>query len=248
MRIIGLILTLVVSLSADLMYEMTTNSEGMIGMSISSHMTVYVKGDCSRTEITRKMPMVGEKTEVSITRFDKGIIWTLDTKNKQYFEEKIGDDSALINAEPEKTTATVPEVKVEKTGKTKEILGVKCEEVIISIIIKSEDGDMNLIQDQWITKDIAGYGEIMKYTSRLGNAGPSASAGMAMNLDQESFVELQNKINGIDGLALEYEIKMTMMNDEMPITSKMHAIMTKIDVKPISDKVFEIPAGYSQGE
>jgi hypothetical protein len=43
-------------------------------------------------------------------------------------------------------------------------------------------------------------------------------------------------------------MEMTMGAEGMSFSFLTHSEVTKIETKPISDKVFEIPAGYSQRE
>jgi hypothetical protein len=239
-----LILSLGLFLYADVMYEMTTTSKGMMGMGGESTVRVYVKGDRSRTETTSEGMMGGEVTNITITRLDKNVIWTLDNENKQYAEIEIGE---FMKVEEEETEETVPEIKIEKTGKTKEILGKTCEEVIVSMDIKSDEGSMTMTQTMWVTTDITGYEELKEFNKKFGGNGSGQSMA-SMTKDKKSYNEFQEKISEVEGFPLELEMEFSMGAEIMPFSMRTHSTVTKIDTKPISDKVFEIPEGYSLEE
>ncbi len=233
-------------LYGDVMYEMSTTTEGMMGMGCGeTTMSVFIKGDCSRTEMTSTGPMAGEQT-IIITRLDKGVIWTLDTDNEQYSEMKLGEETEEVEGE-EETSGTMPEITVKKTGKKKVLLGKECEEVVVSMKIEDEQGDMSFTQIMWNTKDIPGYEEIMEFNKKMTEMGIKSSKS-SMMANKKSFEEFQKKIGEIEGFPLELDMDMTMGSTGMSFSMKTHSVVTKIDAKPINNKVFEIPAGYTLKE
>lgn len=242
-----LVLFLGFFLYGDVMYDMSTTTEGMMGMGGGeTTMSVFIKGDRSRTEMTSTSPMAGEQTSVIITRLDKGVIWTLDIDNEQYSEMKLGGEIEGITGE-EEALDKVPKITVERTGKKKVVLGKECEEVVVSMKVEDEQGDMSFTQTMWITKDIQCYEEIMEFNKKMTEMGmKSSNTGMMAN--RKSFEEFQEKIGEIRGFPLEVDMDITMGGTGMSFSMKTHSVVTKIDAKPINNKVFEIPAGYSLKE
>ncbi len=244
-----LILILCVSLFGDVMYEMVTSTEGMMGMGGETKTSVYIKDDYQRTEMVSEDQMQGETKSVLITRFDKGVIWTLDPENKEYSEIKFDEGLGVEKAEEgegEREFAA-PEITVERTGKKKVLLDKECEEVIVSMKVDDDEGSMNFTQAMWVTKDIAGYKEISDFSKRMTELGFTTSSQRMMR-DQKSAEEFQKKIQDIGGFPLEFTMEIHMGTEEMQFSMKMHTMVTKVDKKPISQKLFEIPEGYALKE
>ncbi|MGB3340987.1 MAG: DUF4412 domain-containing protein [bacterium] len=233
-------------LYGDVMYEMSTTTEGMMGMGGGeTTISVFIKGDCSRTKMTSTGPMAGQQI-ITITRLDKGVIWTLDMDNEQYSEMKLGEETEEVEGE-EETSAAMPEITVEKTGKKKVLLGKECEEVVVSMKVEDAEGSMNFTQTMWNTKDVTGYEEITEFNKKMTEKGMKSSKS-SMMADKKSFDDFQNKINEIEGFPLELDLEMTMASEQMSFSMKTNTVVTKIDNKPINQKVFEIPVGYSLKE
>lgn len=231
----------------DVMYEMITTSEGMMGMGGESMMRVFVKGDYLRTETTSKSPMTGETTDITIIRLDKRAIWKLDPEEKEYTETKIERLEELKQqASPEEEVKVeTPEIKVDKTGEKKKILNKDCEKIVISMDATSEEGVMTFTQTMWVTKEIPGFHEITNFNKKMSDLGISQSSATMMGGHKESYEELQKKTSDIEGFPLELDLDMTMGAEEMMFSINMHSIVTNFDTKPIDNKVFEIPAGYT---
>lgn len=244
--LIILIFLLGVFLYGDVMYETFTKTEDMMGIDGSEIMSrMFIKGDYSRMEATSKSAMAGEVTSTVIVRFDTGVMWVLDSDNKQYSEIKLGE---ATEPEIEKEDKEETEIVVEKTGKKKVILEKECEEVVVSMKIESDDGNMNFTQTLWVTKDIPCYEEINDFTKKLIEKGVKSSSADILGGNQKSFEEFQKKIQEVEGFPLEHDMEMTVSSEEMSFSLKTHSTVTKIDDKPIDQKVFEIPEGYSLKE
>lgn len=245
-----LILIFCVSLFGDVMYEMVTTTEGMMGMAGGETKTsVYIKNDYQRTEMISEDQMQGETKTVLITRFDKGVIWTLDPANKEYSEIKLDEGLSVEEAEKgegEREFAT-PAITVERTGKKKVLLDKECDEVIVSMMVDDEEGSMNFTQAMWVTKDIAGYKEISDFSKRMTELGFTTSS-QGMMRDQKSAEEFQKKLQDIEGFPLEFTMEINLGAEEMQFSMKMHTMVTKVDNKPMSQKLFEIPEGYTLKE
>jgi len=234
-------------LYGDVMYEMMTTTEGLMGMGGGETLiSVFIKDDCSRTEMVMRDSMVSEMKNVFITRLDKGVIWTLDMDNEQYSEMKLGEETEKVEGE-EETSAAMPEITIEKTGKKKVLLGKECEEVVVSMKVEDAEGSMNFTQTMWNTKDITEYKEITEFNKKMTEMGMKSSKS-GMMADKKSFEEFQKKIDKIEGFPLELDLEVTMASEQMSFSMKTNTVVTKIDNKPINQKVFEIPAGYSLKE
>ncbi len=237
-----------ISLFGDVMYEMVTTTEGMMGMGGGETKTrVFIKNDLQRTEIASEDQVRGETRSILITRFDKGVMWTLDPENKQYSELKFGENLGTGKAEhgEEARELVLPEIKVETTGKKKVLLNKECEEVVVSMKVEDDEGSMEFAQTMWVTKDIPGYKEISDISEKMTELGLKSSQ-QGMMEDQKFAEEFQKKIQDIEGFPLEFAMEITMGTEEMSFSIKTHSLVTKVDKKPISQKIFEIPAGYTR--
>ncbi len=240
-------------LYGDVMYEMVTTTEEMMGAGGGeTKTTIFIKDDYQRTEITSINPMGEETKNILITRLDKGVMWALDTRNKKYTEIKLGvapkvEEEKEFEEEIEEKEPEVPDIKVERTGKKKVVLNKECEEVVVSMKVDSDEGSVNFTQTMWVTDDIPGYKEINAFTKRMTEMGV-ASSQRIMAGDKESYEAFQKKIQDIEGFPLEFTMEMEMGTGEMSFSMKTQNIITKIDDKPISQKVFEIPEGFSLKE
>jgi hypothetical protein len=232
-------------LHADVMYEMTSTTEGMMGMKGETQMRVFVKGDRSLTEMTAENPMMGSMSDTKIIRLDKGIIWSIDHENKEY-TQYIMEEMAGEPEESEAPAMEMPDVKVVRTGNTKKILNKDCEEIIVTMETAGEEGSATFRQTMWVTKDVPGYKEIQEFQKHMSESKLGSSAMMGPN--KKNYEEFQNKISEIEGFPLEMVMEMIMGGEGMSFTMTTRSEVTKIETTPINDKVFEIPAGYSSKE
>jgi hypothetical protein len=228
------------------MYEMVSTSEGMMGMKGETNMRIFVKGDRSLTEMTAESPMAGTMTDIKIIRLDKGVIWSIDHEKKEYAEHSITD----MDIEPE--TGEEQEMppanfKVVRTGEKKKILNKDCEEVIVTMDAEDEEGTMALKQTMWVTTEMAGYQEIQKFQQQMSGSDFAASSAM-MGGNKKSYEDFKKKISEIEGFPLEITMEMAVGAEGMSFSFVTHSEVTKIETKPINDKVFEIPTGYSLRE
>lgn len=229
------------------MYEMVSTSEGMMGMKGETNMRIFVKGDRSLTEMTAENPMAGTMTDTKIIRLDKGVIWSLDHENKEYSEHSMAEMSQEPGAVEAEAETPTPNLQVVRTGETKKILNKNCEEVIVTMDVEGEEGTMALKQTMWVTKDVPGYKEIQKFQQQMSESDFTSSSAM-MGGNKKSYEDFQKQISDIEGFPLEITMEMTMGAEGMSFSFQTYSEVTKIETKPINDKVFEIPAGYSLSE
>ncbi len=232
-------------LYADVMYEMTSTTEGMMGMKGETQMRVFVKGDRSLTEMTAEDEKAGDMSDVKIIRLDKGVIWSIDHENKEYSQYTM-EEMAGEPQESEEPEMEMPEVKVVRTGNTKKILNKDCEEVIVTMETAGDEGSATFKQTMWVTKDVPGYKEIQDFQKHMSESGLGSSGMMGAN--KKNYEDFKEKISEIEGFPLEIVMEMIMGGGVMSFTMTTRSEVTKIETKPINDKVFEIPAGYSLKE
>lgn len=250
MKIHRLLLILIFGLFlyGDVMYEMLTTTEGMMGMGSSeATIRVFIKGDYSRTETTAKSPMTGEITSTTITRLDKKLVWILNDENKEYSELDLPSKIEPAEVADTSILGLMPEIKVERSGEKKKILEKECEKIIVTMNIKSEDeqGNIGMTQTMWVSRNIPGLKEINAFNKKLTEFTGGISQSAMMGINKKSMDEFQKKIGEIEGFPLELELNMTMGNG---MTIKTYSTVTNISIVPISQKVFEIPEGYVPSE
>lgn len=240
-----LFLSIGLFLYGDVMYEMNTTTEGMLGMGATETTTsIYIKGDRRRKESTTKNPVTGEVSTITITRLDKKLTWTLYMDQQQYSETKLGEQMKLEEETEGKTEAKFPEIKVERTEKKKEILEKMCEEVIISMNVANDEDNLIITQTMWLTQDIVGYEEIQGFNKKFTEVSSDQILSSTMEMNTKSFEEFQKNIGEIEGFPLEMELNIQMGTEAMPFSMKSHSTVTKIETTPIHEKVFEIPEGF----
>lgn len=224
---------------ADVMYEMETRSEGVMALNAATA-TVrnFIKGDRMRTEIKSESPLLGHIEKTIITRLDKGILWILDNDKKEFFTEQL---NGVILESPVDTIDIPPEIKVEEYEITKEILKILCKKYVISLDVKSDDGNMHITQTMWIGKDFPGYSEIMSFNRRLQE---NIIEFNVQGVDNRLLREFQKKVQNINGFPMELELNFNMGMEDTMMAIKTVSVVKKISTVPISDKVFEIPDGY----
>jgi hypothetical protein len=248
MKIFSVLLILVFTpcLYSDVMYEMTTTTSGFMGMGGSeTQAIVFIKGNWSRREATSTDPLTGEMTSITITRLDDGVIWHLDIENEEYTEEKIALEPDSLNGDT--AGISLPEISVEHTGNKKVLLKKDCEEVIVTMKVKSEEKDIDYVQTMWVTVDIPGYDEITEFNRRRSEMVLAPSSGI-VGLDESSYEAFQKEVSAIDGFPLECLISMVMGVEEMAIEVNIHSTVSKIEQVPINERVFQIPVGFKRKE
>ncbi len=224
----------------DVMYEMETRTSGKLS-AVEQITTTrnFIKGDRMRTEIKSCSPGMDNLTFVSITRFDKGIVWFLNTDKKEYMEIRLVDEGSVqVSGD---TINTIPELKIEKSGESKEILNIKCEKYFLSIDINSGNEKTKITQTMWIGNNFPGYTEIKRFNKRILESNYGTDNSGATN---QLIEKLRRKISEIDGFPLELEIILKIKSENEEVEMKTSSIIKKISTVPISDRVFEIPDGY----
>ncbi len=240
-------------LSADVMYEKTvttaTTSELVQGTEI--HHRVFIKGDAARVERSILHPEHGEITQVMIYRFDRGVVWNLDMDNRQYAETVLTDTVRDIETAPgPQPLMDDPEITVTETGNTKTIVGKTCEEVIISMAELSDSMKIEVTVTMWVTQELDSCEELIAFNQKRGEVDDLLSCPFPAGASREQTTAalLPIEMNAVKGFPLQVSDQMTMTFGDMSMCMKTESVFTKLDDKPISQLVFEIPYGFTLRE
>ncbi len=238
--IIPLIFLLAIS-HADVLYEMITDYDGVLGIT-NGQMTIqmFVKGDKSRAIIS--IDNDGEIiNSVSIIRFDLNKFWLLDEQSKEYEEILLSDTL------PGRTTDTLalPEITVKKTGDKKNLLEFECEKIIVSMQDTADGAFFNFTETLWVSNEVPCYDELKNFTDKLTEQGLGL-ASASSNGDEKALREFQRKINEIDGFPLEFSLDVRVGLEEIDFSMNTVSTVTRLEEVPIHDRVFELPEGFTQ--
>ncbi len=249
LKSIIIFLFLAILLHADIMYEMTTNTTGMMGMGDSeTFMRIFIKGDRSRTEVKSTSTTLGELANTYIMRLDKSVMWTLDDANKKFMETSLkftADDNPAVKPE---STLIKPDVKIEFTGETKKILDHDCKKINVKLKLNGDANNFDLTQTMWMAESLPGVDELKAYNKKLIEVGGGMMQSAPVGIDKKALEEFMNKTNEINGFPLEIEFSMSINVEEMVMEVKTSSVVTKFSVVPISNKVFDLPEGYAPYE
>jgi hypothetical protein len=164
--------------SADLTVKEKTYARAFLGMwSSTGEEVTYVKGDMMRNEsqtekkgMTPGKPIDDPPPAVSIIRLDKGVIWYLNLMDKTYMERPL---------EPEHDPNSdayhfgLKDMKVTRTEKTKEIMGLKCTATKVTVAFETSLGDEgeNLVQTVdlvfWMTSEAKALDDLRKFWENM---------------------------------------------------------------------------------
>ena len=244
-RSLALFFCLAACLYADVMYEMTTTTTGMAGMADNeSTMRIFIKKDCSRTEVTAKSEAIGTLSNTYIIRLDKKVIWMFDDVNKKYTEIAIGTtaDSEFSSFD---SSAPKPAINVETTDERKIIMEQECKKIAVSMKLNNPGSNVNFLQELWVVDSFPGVDEIKTFNKKLIEIGGGMMQTEEIGVDSRQLKQFVTEINNIEGFPLEIEFDVSIDVEEMKMEMKTKSTVTKISVVPISDKVFEIPEGYT---
>jgi hypothetical protein len=135
----------------DATIEQTLKTSGVKGIGAAEGALVQrYQGDKKWESLSTKFTgaflsrLAGQTENVVITRVDKGVLWTLEPKERTWREEPL----ALPKLEPQKkkeekekptVRITRSEFSVKKTGAKETVNGFPCEEYLITWLLETED-------------------------------------------------------------------------------------------------------------
>ena len=207
---------------ADLTVKEQTQMSGMMGMlSSKGAETTYIKGEKMRTESHTEMggAMAGmmqgaggsQVADVlTITRLDKGVVWFVNHEDSTYVEMPLKGGAADSLGQ-----VKVKDVKVTKTGRTKEIVGYKCEgvDVTIELEIAMSEGEDAMVQTHtvttlfWMRPEVKDLEELRYFWDQMVDVAKVSQQGSPM---AEAMGPLFAKVKEIQGVPLGMD--MTMAN------------------------------------
>lgn len=196
----------ILSFGAQAQFEGIIEFEKNVG-SVNVNYRYFVKGDHIRIE---EVAEDGAVEGIQLIDLSKKTMYAISPEQKLYMEA------------PNRRPAEPFEVEVERTGKTKEINGIKCKEIIVSSTIK----DRKIIY--WVAK-----GEYDFFMPML----------IALNRKENQSLFFQ-KIKEIDGffpmLSQEYILSTNRLVSELKTT--------EVKSKTNEANIFEIPSDYTKFE
>lgn len=237
----GICLTALIStagiMAADVTVRSTIESKGMVGlMNMAGTQEVMVSGDMKKDATSLKMTnkvakfLGGGKPQdkIEIIRVDKELFWDINVKDKKYTEKTFAEvkaemEKALADAQkekdenlkkhPEDTVQFKMDVKVEKTGKTQQIIGYTAHETVVTVNAYGEDkesgekGTFTIVFDLWVAKDVPGMEAMtafdQAYAQKFGLSGQGQdavnSALISYGIDPE---EMYDKMGDLEGMPL----------------------------------------------
>lgn len=196
----------IVSLGINAQFEGVIDFEKNVG-NVSVNYRYYVKGDKIRIEeIVNKEEVEG----IQLLDLDKKNIFAISPEQKLYMEA------------PNRRPAGEFDVEVERTGKTKDFLGKKCKEIVVT----SSEKDRKIIY--WVTQ-----GEYNFFIPML----------EALNRKENQSLFFQ-KIENIDGFFPMHSVEYILSTNRLVSELKT----TDIKEKTNDASIFEIPSDYKKFE
>jgi len=164
--------------------------------------TTYVQGNVQRTDQFDKK---GKLESSSIIDLDREVFIKIDHKRKEYSVMTFADWKNMMNqssfmgrpgtqrperVEQEPEVKVDFDIKVDPTGETAKIAGLRAEKVIVTMKGKGEKqatpesqggmGGMIITSTQWLAKDAAGYDEIQAFSRKFAEKLGMAPSGQGM--------------------------------------------------------------------
>jgi hypothetical protein len=206
---------------ADLTVKELTQMNGMMGMlSSKGNEVTYIKGDKMRSESQTEMGgtmggmMQGKgaartTNAITITRLDKGVLWFVNNDDSTYVEMPLKGPAADSLAQGFK----IKDISVKNTGKTKEIVGYKCDGVQVDMTFEVTSGEgadrevqsMSMQNLFWMRPDVKDLEELRHFWDQMVDIARVSQRGSPM---AEAMGPLFAKIKEIKGVPLGMEMSM----------------------------------------
>ena len=168
-----------VVVGADLTIEEKTYSRAPMGMwTAEGREVTYIKGDKMRSESeveSSGMMSTMSKQEaapaVTIIRLDKKVMWHLNLAQETYMEMPL--EGEKTEGMGEQFDFEVKDLKVKKSGRTKEIIGHKCDGVEAEVTFETKLGKEGEIMSQkvdlvfWMTPKVKALKEMRSFWENM---------------------------------------------------------------------------------
>jgi hypothetical protein len=249
---------------ADVVYRAKASTSGFMGMGNMEMETIStLKGDKQKQETNTKfigptaqyMPKGGEQKQVTITRLDKELIWSINVLEKTYAQmtfdqvrKMMGKGMVEEEEAPEEEMEAKFKLDVKKSGQKKKIGGYDCDEFVITMVSEGKDamsGEAQEFEVQthlWISPDVKGYDQIenfqRKMAEKMGWEGMYAP-GLTQALTQYGMEteELTKKLKEIKGFPMLTVIKVKTAGEE---TTEGEAEKEKSEQKEAMEKAMKM--------
>jgi hypothetical protein len=217
------------TLRADFSYEQSSKITG--GMMASMMKVAGVFSKSAREPIRTTVVVKGDRMatlttdSASIIDLSKETITEVNFKQKQFSVITFAEMARYLELMAQKTAKETGgkadvqfKASVKETGKTQTLSGLGTREVILTLIMESQDkesgqkGSMNVTADMWLAKDVPGYGEVRAFQQKMAQKlawmpGSNAFAQGRGDL-AKGFGDLQKEAAKLDGVPVLQTIAM----------------------------------------
>ncbi|MDQ2950604.1 MAG: DUF4412 domain-containing protein [Acidobacteriota bacterium] len=231
-----------VPLLADFTYDETSQMTGGSMLQVMQMAARFSKDSRKMTQpILTTISFQGNRMlrktadEATIIDLDKQTITTINFAKKSYsvgtFEE-LKQQMAAASEKMRSKTADQPtasfDVKVEDTGKTKNVNGSNTHEMKMTMTMSGKDeksgtqGAMDVVSDMWIAPDVAGYGEARDFQRRMAQSlgwTPGQNPMLSRPDVAKAMAEVYKQGSKLDGMPLATTIRMGANIQGTPATS-----------------------------
>jgi hypothetical protein len=271
-----IILLLCSSLFADFTAKTKMTLTSMMG-NMETQTTYLIKGEKIATVTTTSSPMMaqaGQESEqkMKMILLDGGKqMMTIDYGDSTYsvMDEKMIDSVAVMMQDMGgmldslKEMMDVKTMSAKMTGQTKEIQGLKAEEMSLTIdmVMKGQmmgpdvtEIPMKITGSQWGTKDFPGseeYGKTVQKVGEIMMSGSSGGMGGIMPLMEAFGIEkgtLEEAMKFATYIPIEGTMTISMEIPGMPLNMQMTTSLVSASKDAIPDAEFEAPKGFKKTE
>lgn len=202
---------------------------------------------------------MGNKSQVTLFDLDAMTMTILNREKREAEVYSLADLTEIVT----KNTQGEPRVKVEPLGQTREILGHKCKNYKITIVIPLNFGGSDIVGNTqsviWLAENAKGSEDYIKFFKAMADKGVflgdprvAKAPNGAGNIKAQN--EISHAITELNGLPLDQEMNMKFsgngplgsMMSKMDITLKWTA--TEISTETLSSDLFSIPEGWKVKE
>ena len=173
------------------------------------------KQETVKNYLTAHGSRIDTKEDITIILFDDMTLYQLDPSTMTYVKIKMSEMEESMGPLAKEMSE---DAKVTATGETKTINGFKCEKYIMTV--------MGVENEQWLSKDVTGYGEYEKISKKIMRDSP------------------QFKKMGLSGDLAGKGFPVKTVSNVMGMTTT--TTLQKIEKTSLSKDLFKMPAGYVQ--
>lgn len=173
------------------------------------------KRETVKNYLTAHGSRIETKEDITIILFDDMTLYQLDPSTRTYIKIKMSEMEESMGPLAKEMSE---DAKVTATGETKTIKGFKCEKYLMTV--------MGVENEQWLSRDVTGYGEYEKISKKIMRDSPRfKKMGLSGDLSGKGFpVKTVTRVMG------------------MTTTTTLQ----KIEKTSLSKDLFKVPAGYVQ--